>query len=194
MSARGGRPARRRRFSTANRSNRQKRGAVKTIRWVYDAGNQVKGRKSTPSSTAKDCQCGSSSNQPRSRKATGPGVCSTRSADASSGSNGSALMAATNAWQVEAAVAKVPQPGMEIVKRGDDTKGFVVLRVAGRSSAPSPDSHETRVSPRISRTCRNPRHLRDARLDPACPQRLAGASVVNSTVGPDDREGRITGR
>ena len=37
-------------------------------------------------------------------------------------------MAATNAWQVEAAVAKVPLPGMEIVMRGDDTKGFVVLR------------------------------------------------------------------
>jgi transposase len=32
-----------------------------------------------------------------------------------------------NAWQVDAAVAKVPPLRMEIVKRRDDMKGFVVL-------------------------------------------------------------------
>ena len=32
-----------------------------------------------------------------------------------------------NAWQVDAAVAKVPLLRIEIVKRGDDMKGFVVL-------------------------------------------------------------------
>jgi transposase len=32
-----------------------------------------------------------------------------------------------NAWQVDAAVAKVPRLRMEIVKRSDDIKGFVVL-------------------------------------------------------------------
>lgn len=32
-----------------------------------------------------------------------------------------------NAWQVEAAVAKVPVLRLEIVKRSDDLKGFVVL-------------------------------------------------------------------
>jgi hypothetical protein len=32
-----------------------------------------------------------------------------------------------NAWQVETAIAKVPPLRMEIVKRSDDTKGFVVL-------------------------------------------------------------------
>jgi transposase len=32
-----------------------------------------------------------------------------------------------NAWQVEAAVAKLPVLRMEIVKRSDDVKGFVVL-------------------------------------------------------------------
>jgi transposase len=32
-----------------------------------------------------------------------------------------------NAWQVEAAVAKVPPLRLEIVKRRDDKKGFVVL-------------------------------------------------------------------
>src|SRR6266436_5394884 len=32
-----------------------------------------------------------------------------------------------HAWQVEAAVAKVPPLRIEIVKRGDDMRGFVVL-------------------------------------------------------------------
>ena len=32
-----------------------------------------------------------------------------------------------NAWQVDAAVAKVPLLRMEIVKRSDDMKGFAVL-------------------------------------------------------------------
>jgi transposase len=32
-----------------------------------------------------------------------------------------------NAWQVDAAVAKVPLLRLEIVKRSDDMKGFVVL-------------------------------------------------------------------
>jgi transposase len=32
-----------------------------------------------------------------------------------------------NAWQVDAAVAKVPPLRMEIVKRSDDMKGFLVL-------------------------------------------------------------------
>jgi transposase len=32
-----------------------------------------------------------------------------------------------NAWQVDAALAKAPRLRMEIVKRSDDTKGFVVL-------------------------------------------------------------------
>ena len=32
-----------------------------------------------------------------------------------------------NAWQVDAALAKVPRLRMEIVKRSDDVKGFVVL-------------------------------------------------------------------
>jgi transposase len=32
-----------------------------------------------------------------------------------------------NAWQVETAIAKVPPLRMEIVKRSDDMKGFVVL-------------------------------------------------------------------
>jgi putative transposase len=32
-----------------------------------------------------------------------------------------------NAWQVEAAVAKVPVLRLEVIKRSDDVKGFVVL-------------------------------------------------------------------
>src|SRR3984893_4097152 len=37
-----------------------------------------------------------------------------------------------NAWQVDAAVAKVPLLRMEIVKRSDDMKGFIVLPLDGR--------------------------------------------------------------
>jgi transposase len=36
-------------------------------------------------------------------------------------------MCGYNAWQVDAAVAKVPLLRMEIVKRSDDMKGFAVL-------------------------------------------------------------------
>ena len=36
-----------------------------------------------------------------------------------------------NAWQVDAVVAKVPRLRLEIVKRSDDIKGFVVCRAAG---------------------------------------------------------------
>ena len=43
-----------------------------------------------------------------------------------------------NAWQVEATVAKVLLLHVEIVKRSDDMKGFVVLPRAGWSSALSP--------------------------------------------------------
>jgi transposase len=57
-----------------------------------------------------------------------------------------------NAWQVDAAVAKVPLLRMEIVKRSDDMKGFVVLRAAGWSSAPFPGWAATVASPRTSRT------------------------------------------
>ena len=32
-----------------------------------------------------------------------------------------------NAWQVDAAVAKVPRPCLAIVERSDDMKGFVIL-------------------------------------------------------------------
>jgi len=43
-----------------------------------------------------------------------------------------------NAWQVDAALAKVPRLRMEIVKRSDDRKGFLIYRAAGWSSVPSP--------------------------------------------------------
>jgi hypothetical protein len=57
-----------------------------------------------------------------------------------------------NAWQVEATIAKLPLLRMEIVKRSDETRGFVVLRHRWESSAPFPGSDETGVSSRISRT------------------------------------------
>jgi hypothetical protein len=61
-----------------------------------------------------------------------------------------------NAWQVDAAVAKVPLLRMEIVKRSGDMKGFVVMPRRWWSSAPSPGSAETGVSPRTSRTLPKP--------------------------------------
>ena len=70
--------------------------------------------------------------------------------------------------QVAAAVAKVPLLRMEIVKRSDDIKGFVVL--PRRWVVERTFSWFGRVSPRTSRTCRDPGHLRYPRLHPACPQ------------------------
>ncbi len=61
-----------------------------------------------------------------------------------------------NAWQVDAAVAKLPLLGMEIVKRSDDIKASSSCRAAWLSSAPSPGSDETDVSPRTSRTLAKP--------------------------------------
>ena len=60
-----------------------------------------------------------------------------------------------NAWQVDAAVAKVPPLRTEIVKRSDDMKGFVVLSCP-LSSALSPGSDATGVSPRTSKTLPKP--------------------------------------
>jgi hypothetical protein len=90
----GAKPAPRPQFSIANRSNRRKRGG-KDDKVGYDAGKKVKGRKSTPWSTAKGCRCGSSFTPLRSRIATGPGWCSTRYDGDSRGANPSGPMAAT---------------------------------------------------------------------------------------------------
>jgi transposase len=57
-----------------------------------------------------------------------------------------------NAWQVDAAVATVPVVRMEVVKRRDDMKGFVVLP----RRAPSPGSDATGASPRTSKTLPKP--------------------------------------
>jgi len=56
-----------------------------------------------------------------------------------------------NAWQVDAAVAKVPRLRLEIVRRSDDIKGFVVLPrrwVVERTFS----CFEPNRRPRISRT------------------------------------------
>jgi transposase len=73
-----------------------------------------------------------------------------------------------NAWQVDAAVAKVPPLRMEIVKRNDDMEGFVVPRrwvVERTFSWPKPASCQ-----RLREPCRNPGHLRCPRLHPTGPQ------------------------
>ena len=82
--------------------------------------------KSTPGSTVKGCRCASSFTGSRSRTATGPA----RPRQDTQCFPWLGLIWADggyNAWQVYAAVARVPQLRMEIVKRSDETKGFVVL-------------------------------------------------------------------
>ena len=86
-----------------------------------------------------------------------------------------------NAWQVEAAVAKMPVLRLEIVKRSDDTKGFVVLPRRwvvertfswfGRNRRLAKD-----FEPRG-----NPYRLRRPRLHPACP--AAACQGVGSDAG-----------
>jgi len=116
------RPAPRLRFSTTNRSTRQKNGRQRQPGRLRrrQAGE---GPQDTPWSIAKGCRCGSSSTPPRSRTATGLDKIRRRFpwlgliwADGG-----------YNAWQVDAAVVKVPPLRTEIVKRSDDTRSFVVL-------------------------------------------------------------------
>jgi transposase len=83
-----------------------------------------------------------------------------------------------NAWQVDAAVAKVPPLRMEIVKRSDDMKGFVVLPrrwVVERTLLV-----RTQPASRQGKPYRNPGHLRYPRLHPAGPQ------AARQGVGSDD--------
>jgi transposase len=100
-----------------------------------------------------------------------------------------------NAWQVNAAVAKVPRLRMEIVKRSDDMKGFVVL------------PRRWVVERTFSWFGRNPRLARDfenlaetlatfgdPRLHPACPQAPChgvgrGPRYTVTKVGKSDCEG-----
>jgi len=100
------------------------KGAVTTARWAMTPASGSRGAKSTPWSTARGCRCGSSFIPPPFKIATGPVDRIRRRfpwleliwADGG-----------YNAWQVDAALAKVPRLRMEIVKRSDDVKGFVVL-------------------------------------------------------------------
>jgi transposase len=76
-----------------------------------------------------------------------------------------------NAWQVEAAVAKVPPLRIEIVKRGDDMRGFVVLPrrwVVERTF--SWFGRNRRLAKDFENLAETLGHLRDPRLHPACSQ------------------------
>jgi transposase len=93
----------------------------------YDAGKQVKGRKIRAVVDSEGLPMGvvvhAAAIQDRDRA----GLVSARSASASRGSNRSGPMAATMPGRLTTAVAKVPRLRMQIVKRSDDQKGFVVL-------------------------------------------------------------------
>ena len=79
-----------------------------------------------------------------------------------------------NAWQVDAAVARVPRLRLTIVNRSDDMKGFVVLPrrwVVERTFSlvrAQPAACQGFREPR-----RNPGHLRHSRFYPARPQAAA---------------------
>ncbi len=84
-------------------------------------------KESTPWSTAKGCGCGSSSTPPPFKIATDrfgarQEICGRfpwlELIQADGG---------YNAWQIDAAVAKVPRLHLAIVKRSDDVKRFFVL-------------------------------------------------------------------
>jgi Transposase DDE domain len=78
---------------------------------------------------------------------------------------------AYNAWPVDAAVAKVPRLRLEIVKRRDDMKGFVVLPrrwLVERTF--SWFGRNRRLGQGLREPCRNPGHFRYPRLHPTGPQ------------------------
>jgi transposase len=88
----------------------------------------VKGRKIHPLvPTVKGCRCGSWSTPPRSRTATGPSLVLDKIRRRFAWLELIWADGGYNEWQVDAAVAKLPLLRMEIVKRSDDMKGFVVL-------------------------------------------------------------------
>src|SRR3981189_2029408 len=81
-----------------------------------------------------------------------------------------------NAWQVDAAVAKVPPLRMEIVKRRDDMKGFVVL------------PRRWVVERTFSWFGRNRRLNKD--YEPT-PSPLSSPSPASRSPSDDSREGRL---
>ena len=70
----------------------------------------------------------------------------------------------------EAAVAKVALLRMEIVKRSDDMKGFVVLPRRWEIERTFSWFGRNRRLAKDFENLRNPDHLHDPRLYPACPQ------------------------
>ena len=85
-----------------------------------------------------------------------------------------------NAWQVDAAVAKVLPLRMAIVKRSDDEKGFVVLpRRWEVERTFSWFGRNGRLAKGTREPCRNPGHLRHPRLHPV------GTQAACQGVGPE---------
>jgi hypothetical protein len=164
-------------FSTANRSSRQKGGGTDN-QVGYDAGKQVKCRKihALVDSEGRPMRVVVHSAAVQDRDGAGLILDKMRRrfpwlelvwADGG-----------YHARQVEVAVAKVPLLRMEIVKRSDDVKGFVVLAapLGGRAhlvwTKPASDQG-------LREPCRNPGHLRDPHLHPAGPQ------AARQGVGPE---------
>jgi putative transposase len=102
-----------------------------------------------------------------------------------------------NAWQVDVAVAKVPLLRVEIVKRSDDVKGFVVLSrrwVVERTF--SWCGRNRRLSKDFGNLAGNPGHLRYPRFRPAGPQAACqggGRELNKPPLAIHDDEGRQIG-
>src|SRR5215469_8228939 len=120
------RPARRQRFSTASRSNQLKRGG-KDDQVGYDAGKKMKGRKIHALVDSEGLPMRVVVHSAAIQDRDGAGLVLDKIRRRFPWLELIWADGGYNAWQVAAAVAKVPPLRLEIVKRSDDTKGFVVL-------------------------------------------------------------------
>jgi len=102
-----------------------------------------------------------------------------------------------NAWQVDAAVAKVPPLRMEIVKRSDDMKGFVVLPrrwVVERTF--SWFGRNRRLAKDFENLAETLAAFVTLALHPASPQAACqgvGRELNKPRLATDDDEGRLIG-
>jgi putative transposase len=125
-SGRDASPVRRLRFSTASRSNRQKKGRQRR-QGGYDAGKKVKGRKIHALVDSEGLPMRVVVHSAAIQDRDGAGLVLDKIRRRFPWLELIWADGGYNAWQVEAAVAKVPLLRLAIVKRSDDVKGFVVL-------------------------------------------------------------------
>ena len=181
-------PARQRWSSTASRSNRRK-GGGKDDKVGYDAGKKVKGRKIHALVDSEGLPMRVVVHSAAIQDRDGAGLVLDKIRRRFPWLELIWADGGYNAWQVDAAVAKVPRLRLAIVKRSDDVKGFVVLprRWGGRAHL-----FLVRAQPAACRGFQephgNPGHLRHPRFDPARPQAACpGVGPGLNTVAGGER-------